>query len=1090
MKQSNCPKTWTKPLPLTSKWTLLGFTCLSLLAYPNQTFASINKDIISFQEEIEIKGKIVDKNGTPIAGVSITVKGKSVSTSTDANGNFTFRVPRNSVLVLTSMGYSPIEHLVLNSNPINLTMTESNEELDEVVVIGYGTQSRKETTGSLTSVKGDDVGNLPVQSFDASLAGRSSGVQVNTSSGVLNQAPVFKIRGTNSLSLSTYPLVVIDGVPAFNDNDDSGPSYAASNPLSSINPADIESIDIAKDAAATSIYGSRAANGVVFITTKKGKRGAAKVNYEGWLGYTTANRLPELLNAAQYVEIKNEALRNDGTFNETKNFYGLSKDANGNTIDTRWYDYIYQTGTSHSHNINISGATEKTNYFGSAAYTDQEGIFQKNGFNRKSAMFNIDNTTTDWLKLGVKLNYVNENNLAAMSTGAGGQGGFQSSSSSGAMARLALISAPIIGPYNNDGSFNVTSNGFLGLMDNTGHLNQSRLGFYNPVISLLNNYSNNTGNNVQSNAYVQIKPLKWITYKSVYGIDYRNVDYNNYSSPLSGEGLASNGSASSVSSKRQRWVWTNTLTFDRNYDRHSFNLLLGQEQQRTTGSMFGLQRTGQTDPYYTNIQGGWQNVFDYRTDNQEINNYLFSLFSRLQYDYQKKYFFTANLRQDEYSALGLNNKKGTFWGVSGGWDIAKEAFWSSSSLGQKINAFKLRSSYGKVGNVGGLGDFGAINTYSATLYGGQPGLTYSVTGNPDLKWETSKKFDIGLDFALFNSAITGEIGYYKNSIDGLIFAVPLPPSVGIPNGTSNSILQNVGEMYNRGFEFTIGGAPVRKEDFRWNSSFNLTTNHNEVLTLANGVPSIISGSLDGMTITLPGQAAGMLYAIETAGVDPATGRRIFIDGDGKKVFYQQNVSGINDVKYQWEYEDGTRARAITPSDDAKPYKPTAPKVFGGWTNSFNYKGLDLTVLLTYQLGGYMMNGNQGTMHDLRFWNNSVDLMRRWQNPGDQTDIPRVVNNDNVSNGNTLPLIHNISSTDYLRLKNVMLSYTIPHTLVSKMKLNNIRVYVSGQNLALWTKYTGYDPDVTTNGNNAIRQGIDKNQAPNARTFTFGLNVGF
>ena len=325
MKQSNCPKTWTKPLPLTSKWTLLGFTCLSLLAYPNQTFASINNDIISFQEEIEIKGKIVDKNGTPIAGVSITVKGKSVSTSTDANGNFTFRVPRNSVLVLTSMGYSPIEHLVLNSNPINLTMTESNEELDEVVVIGYGTQSRKETTGSLTSVKGDDVGNLPVQSFDASLAGRSSGVQVNTSSGVLNQAPVFKIRGTNSLSLSTYPLVVIDGVPAFNDNDDSGPSYAASNPLSAINPADIESIDIAKDAAATSIYGSRAANGVVFITTKKGKRGAAKVNYEGWLGYTTANRLPELLNAAQYVEIKNEALRNDGTFNETKNFYGLKR---------------------------------------------------------------------------------------------------------------------------------------------------------------------------------------------------------------------------------------------------------------------------------------------------------------------------------------------------------------------------------------------------------------------------------------------------------------------------------------------------------------------------------------------------------------------------------------------------------------------------------------------------------------------------------------------------------------------------------------------------------------------------------------------
>lgn len=1090
MNQNECPKLWAKPLFSSSIWPLIGLTCLSLLSFPELSQAALENIDVVTQEEIDVKGKVMDKNGNPIAGVSIVIKGKSISTATDASGSFSLRTAKNSILVASSMGYEPIEHLILNSNPINLTLIESNEALDEVVVIGYGTQSRKETTGSLTSVKGDDVASLPVQSFDSALGGRSSGVQVNTSAGVLNQAPVFKIRGTNSLSLSTYPLIVVDGVPAFNDNDDSGPSYAAANPLSAINPADIESIDIAKDAAATSIYGSRAANGVVFITTKKGKRGAAKVNYEGWLGFTTANRLPELLNANQYVEIKNEALKNDATYNETSNYYGLSKDANGNIIDTRWYDYIYQTGTSHSHNVNISGATEKTNYYGSAAFTDQEGIFQKNGFNRKSVMFNIDNTTTDWLKLGVKMNYVNENNLAAMSTGSGSNGSFQSSSSSGAMSRIALISAPIIGPYNNDGTFNATSNGFLGLMDNEGHLNQSRLGFYNPLLSLMNNYSNNAGNNVQSNAYVQIKPFKWFTYKSTYGIDYRNVNYNSYYSPLSGEGLADNGSANSVNSKRERWVWTNTITMEQSFDKHNFNLLVGQEQQRTTGSMFGLERTGQTDPYYTNIQGGWQNVFEYRTDNQEINNYLFSLFSRLQYDYEKKLFFTANLRQDEYSALGLNNKKGVFWGLSGGWDIAKESFWSESSIGEKINAFKLRSSYGKVGNVGGLGDFGALNTYSAILYGGQPGLTYSVTGNPDLKWETSKKFDIGLDFALFNSAITGEIGYYKNSIDGLIFAVPLPPSVGIPNGTANSILQNVGEMYNSGLEFTLNGAPIKKENFTWNSSFNLTTNKNEVLSLANGVPSIISGTLDGMTITLPGESAGMLYAIETAGVDPATGRRIFIDGEGRKVYYQQSIAGTNDVAYQWEYEDGTRARAITPADDAKPYKPTAPKLFGGWTNNFNYKGIDLSILLTYQLGGYMMNGNRGTMRDLRFWNNSVDLMRRWQNPGDVTDIPRVVNNDNVSNGNTLPLTHNISSTDYLRLKNVMLSYNLPNSIVNKMKLSNVRVYVSGQNLALWTKYTGYDPDVTTNGNNAIRQGIDKNQAPNARTYTFGINVGF
>ncbi|MGK6352568.1 SusC/RagA family TonB-linked outer membrane protein [Parapedobacter sp. DT-150] len=1064
----------------------------SLMFMPSPLFAKHGTPLPygMVQEELVIRGKVVSDLGAPIAGVSVRIKGKTISTSTDEQGNFSLKVPSNSVLEFTYVGYEKQEQLIQNDQPLEVMLLAEDKTLDEVVVIGYGTQSRKETTGSLTSVKGDDVAQLPVQSFDASLTGRSSGVQVNTSAGVLNQAPVFKIRGTNSLSLSTYPLIVIDGVPAFDNNDDSGPSYASNNPLSSINPADIESIDIAKDAAATSIYGSRAANGVVFITTKKGKRGTTKINYDGWVGFTSAIRLPDLLNAAEYIEIKNEALRNDGTYDEESNYYGFSYDANGNVIDTRWADYVYQTGTSHSHNVNVSGASDKTSYYGSVGYSNQEGIFQKNGFDRKSVMFNVDNQTTDWLKLGMKINYVNENNLAAMATGVGSSGGFQGSSSSGTMARVAIISSPIVGPYNNDGTYNYTSNGYIGLMDNDGHLNQSRLGFYNPVVSLANNYSNNHLNNVQSNAYVQIQPLSWLTAKSVYGIDYRYINYENYSSPISGEAIATNGSASSVNSNRQRWVWTNTVTADKKFGEHSVNLLLGQEQQRTTGNRFGLRRTGQTDPYYTNIQGGWQNVFDYSTDNAEVNNYLFSLFSRLQYDYKKRYFITANLRQDEYSALGLNNKKGVFWGVSAGWDMAAENFWQTAGLGTAVNTFKLRSSYGKVGNVGGLGDFGALNTYSAVLYGGQAGLEYTVTGNPDLKWETSKKFDVGVDFGLFDNLLTGSIGYYKNAIDGLIFAVPLPPSVGIPNGTNNSILQNVGEMANNGFEFTVNSTPVQKAKFRWNTSLNLTTNNNEVVSLANGVSSIITGSLDGMNITTPGEPAGMLYAIRTGGVDPATGRRIFIDGQGRKVLYQQSVTGSDGVTYQWEYEDGSRAPAITPAADASPYKPTAPNVYGGWTNTFSYGQLDLSVLLTYQLGGYMMNGTQATMRDLRFWNNSTDVLRRWQNPGEITDIPRVVNNDNVSNGNTLPLDANISSTDYLRLKNVMLSYVLPSALSTRMGLSNIRAYVSGQNLAMWTKYAGFDPDITTNGNNAIQQGIDKNQAPNARTVTVGLSVGF
>jgi len=1042
------------------------------------------------QDEVNLTGSIKDSKGEPLPGASIRVKNLSGrATTANAEGNFSIRLPKGSIVVFSYLGFKTQEMPLGNSNTMHVVLEEDGSELDEVVVVGYGTQTRRETTGSLSSVKGEELAALPVQSFDASLGGRATGVQVTASSGVVNQAPVFKIRGTNSLSLSSYPLIVIDGVPTFTNDNESGPSYAANNPLSALNPADIETIDIAKDAAATSIYGSRAANGVVFVTTKKGKSGNAKVAYDTWFGVTKANRLPSLLNADQYIEVKNESLQNDGTFNAESNYYSLSYDGNGQPINTSWYDYIYQTGFSQSHNLSVSGATEKTNYYGSVGYTAQDGIFKENGFNRKSALFNIDNKTTKWLHVGAKINYVNENNLSAMSTGAGGSS-FQSSSSSGAMARLALINAPIVSPFNNDGSYNSTANGFLGLQDNAGHLNQARLGFYNPLISLDHNYSNNKVNQIQSNAYVQIMPLSWLSVKSIYGIDYRYITFNNYFSPLSGEAIASNGSASSVNLNRERWVWTNTITANKTFGEHSFNLLLGQEQQKTTGEQFGLQRQGQTDPYYSNIQGGWQNVFEYQTDNRVVNNYLFSLFSRVQYDYLKRYFVTANYRQDEYSALGINNKKGTFWGVSGGWDLSQEDFWENANLQNVFSNFKLRASYGKVGNVGGLSDFGALNTYSAILYGGQSGLSYSATGNPDLRWETSKKTDVGINFGLLGDRLTGEVAYYKNSIDGLIFGVPLPPSAGVPNSSNNTVLQNVGEMYNQGVEVSLSGSPIAGKAVTWNSSFNITTNKNRVVSLANGVPSIITGDLDGMTITIPGQPAGMLYAVKTAGVDTETGRRIFLDGQGNKVYYQQAITGTNGVQYQWEYEDGTQAPAITPAADATPYKTAVPTVFGGWDNTFRYKGFELNVLLTYQLGGYMMNGTQSTMRDLRFWNNSTDILRRWQNPGDVTDIPRVVNSDNVSNGNTLPLDVNISSTDYLRLKNVLLAYNFPPSLLAKLHVSSLRVYASGQNLALLTKYSGMDPDVSTNANISIRQGIDKNQAPNARTVTFGLNVGF
>ncbi|SDL42518.1 TonB-dependent receptor [Pedobacter antarcticus] len=1052
----------------------------------NTVLLTPRKTIVKNVPPIDVRGKIVDEKGLPLPGASVKVKGGGQGTMTDQNGAFAFKgLADDAVLLISFLGYQTKE-VKASANLGTIALSPDNSDLNEVVVIGYGTQKKSETTGSLSNLKGSTLADQPVASFESALNGRATGVNMTANAGVVNQAPVFRIRGVNSLSLSSYPLIVVDGVPTFTNENESNLGYAATNPLSAINPADIESVDIAKDAAATSIYGSRAANGVVFITTKKGKQGAAKINFQSSVGFSNANRLPKLLNAAEYIEIKNEGLKNEGTFNPETNYYGLSYDAAGNPIDTRWYDYIYQTGVSNNNNLNISGATQTTKYYGSVGYTKQDGIFRENKFDRKSAMFNVDNKTNSWLSLGAKINYVNENNASAMSTGAAGN-----SSASGAMSRLALINSPIVSPYNNDGSYNNTSNGYLGIQDNTGHLNQSRLGFYNPEVSLNTNYSRNKVNNIQSNAYIQVNPLPWLAVKSIYGIDYRYTTYENYYSPVSGEGIATNGSSSSANSTRERWVWTNTVTADHVFaDHHSFNVLLGQEQQKTNGNQFGLQRQGQSDPLYSNIQGGWQNVFAYNTDNQVYDNYLFSLFSRLQYNFKQKFYVTGNYRMDEFSALGPNNKKGTFWGVSAGWEIMKEDFWSGSVLDKVFSNLKIRASYGKVGNIGGLTDFGALNTYSANLYGGQPGLGYSAAGNPDLKWETSKKTDIGINFGLLGGKLNGELAYYKNNIDGLIFGVPLPPSAGIPNSTNNSILQNVGTMYNQGVEFSLNGAPVRTDNFTWNSSFNITTNKNKVTSLADGVPSIIVGSVDTYSITLPGYAAGMIYAIRTGGIDSQTGRRVFINSEGRKVLYQHVVTPGGPSAYQWSYEDGSRAPAITPAADAVAYKTSAAKMFGGWSNTFQYKQFELSVLLTYQMGGYMMNGTQATMRDQRFWNNSVDVLNRWRNPGEVTNIARVVNGDNVSSGNSMPLDVNVSSTDFLRLKNVMLSYNLPNDFLKRIKVSNAKVFVSGQNLALLTNYTGLDPEVTTNANNAITQGMDKNQSPNARTITVGLNFGF
>ena len=1041
-----------------------------------------------FAQDRTISGKVTAKDDKlPIPGATIRLKGAKGGTQTDASGNFSLNVPIDvTTLEISTIGYIP-QNVAVTSGTMSVILENDAKTLSDVVVVGYGTQKRGETTGSTSSVSGAAIAQKPIQSLEAGLAGRASGVQVSNATGVLNSPPVFRIRGTNSISLSSQPLFVVDGIVA--TSGDQGLTAAAGNALSSINPNDIESIDIAKDAASTAIYGSRAANGVVFITTKKGKTGAPRVNYDTYVGWSSPYRLPELLNAFEYTDYKNEALANadairKGSVNITVGgvsqlpVFALTNGPDGQPINTRWYDYAYRTGFSQNHNMNVSGGTESTKYYLGVGYTNQEGVIQKNDFQRLNSIFNIDSKINSFISIGGKLSYSNEKNLAAISSGSLNGEAYGTAG----IARTALVNAPNVSPFNNDGTYNLGAT-FVGPMNNVVSGNQ--VGFYNFAQILEKDRENNEIDHMQSNAYVQLNPTKWLNLRSVYGIDYIDSDNDQFYNPLHGTGQGVGGQGVGMFRKRKNWTWTNTAQANYSVSDNNFDLLVGQEQQRNTVTGYGIDRRGLTDPAYDVVQAGYQT-------NNSIGaiygeNYLLSYFGRLNYNYAGKYFLSGNLRQDEYSALG--DKKGIFWGASAGWEITKENFWVNSNINNIFSSFKLRGSYGKVGNISGINDYATFSTFGSGLYGGLPSSLYAAAGNSELTWETSKKLDLGFNFGILQDRITVEAAYYKNSIDGLILNVAQAPSTGVPT----SVLANVGSMYNRGVELAINATPVQSSAFSWNTNFNISFNKNEVTELAPGLTEIVTptGSTatgENVNRTIPGYSVGYLYVVKTGGVDPATGRRIFYNQAGRAVTYQHIVptGGFN-----WTYlDDGSRAPAITQSADAVMYQNTAPKIYGGFDNTFRFAGFDLNVMLTYQLGFYVSYGTNAGLHDQRYWNNAKDVLQRWQAPGDVTDFPKAIYGDNVSYGNTIPLDINVFKGDFVKLRNLSLGYTIPQSALGKVKINNLRLYVAGQNLAMITKYPGSDPEVSSNGTSSSGQGSDRNSGPNARTYTMGLSVGF
>ncbi len=1038
-----------------------------------------------------ISGAVTSKeDGVSIPGVSVMVKGTTLGTVTNMDGKFDLNVPVNAkTLVFSFIGMKNLEVEIGNQTNFNISMETDVFSVDEVVVVGYGVQQKREISGSISSIKGDALKTIPVQTFDQALQGKAAGVQITIPNGVLGNPPVIRVRGYNSISGSSSPLVVIDGVPVFTG--DMSRSSAAMNVLGDLNPSDIASIDVLKDASATAIYGSRAANGVVLITTKKGALGAVKVTYDGSFGYTQPYRVFDVMNAEQFVAHKNLARTNVGNIDVTNpaNLYKISLDANGNPIDTKWSDLIYQTGFQHNHAFSFSGANATTSYFLSVGYSENEGIVKTNTYERKNTRLNLEHKLNKWITLGVNFGYTNSFTNAPQ-TGSLANALFATAGA----GRLAFVTSPIVGPYLNDGTYNIdATSGFIGTLGNP-----ASVGFFNPVFLFDNNYNNAQSDRVISTLFANFEIIKNLFFRTSFGIDNSSLESKTFWHPLHGDGRTTGGEAYNYFDRRNRWNWTNTLNYNLTLmDKLNFQALVGSEEQYTKFDGWSGRRTGQSDPFFTSYQGS------YTTPQQppvlmQTENYFNSLFGRLNFNYDKKYFVEVSARRDGFSGLAKGKKYGDFGGASVMWAASKEGFIQNSGISDIISDLRFKASYGRVGNISAVGNFSSLFLYSAGVYNTAPTLFFNQAGNADLEWETSNKTDAGVSFGLLKDRIQVDVSYYNNDIDGLVLDVPQAPSKGIPG---NTIPANIGSMFNKGFEFTVTSYNISKKDFNWNTTLNITTLKNEVTALAPSVAFLIGTSqLEVTNRTLAGQPIGMIWGVQTAGVDPATGRRVFlrknIDPVTKaetfsKVYYNHQAAAQAPTTSGWRNEDGTPSRGVNITDDGVALGSPIPKIYGGIDNNFTYKNWDANIGLTYALDFYVYNGSKAGLRDQRNWNNSVEVYEKaWKKPGDITDIARPVWGDNWSNGSTMVQQQNVEKGDYLKIRNLSVGYTLKNQLLKKGGISSMRFYSQVFNAYVFTNYTGSDPEVSSNGDANLTPGVDRNTVPQARTISFGVNVSF
>jgi TonB-linked SusC/RagA family outer membrane protein len=972
--------------------------------------------IAAVAQNINVKGNVKSNDGSTLPGVSIFVKGTTNGTTSAADGTFTISAPSSGTLVFSFIGFESVEVPVSGRTQLGVTLKESATNLSEVVVMGYGTQQKKDITGSIAIVSSKELKDRPNTQFGYSLEGKAAGVQVIRSSGQPQAGFSIRVRGTSSITSGSDPIYIVDGVQTYNTND--------------INPSDIESFTVLKDASSAAIYGSSGANGVVLITTRRGKVQKLKLDFTTSLTLSQAWKKMDVLNGSQFKDLAIELGETDDP--EFWNKYNLN---------TNWQDEIFRNALSQNYQLSATGGTQKTNYYFSGSWVDQNGIVLNNSVKRATFKANVDHQISKVFKIGTSLAYNNWKDVSV-----------SENNRNGVITRL-YTTIPNIGIRDPENPEMYARSPFINDLEN-------------PVSTVYQPDQLYSNDRLHGNAYIEAKVFEGLTLKSLYGFESAVGTFKSFQDSVQTRyGKSMKGLASQSDYDYSYWVSENTATYIKKIQDHNIDLMAGFIVSRETTD--NLYRSSHD---FSRASNGNTDVGSGAVQSLPIPEFVQksheSFIGRVNYSYKDKYFLTSNFRADGSGQFSAENRWGYFPSFSTGWRVSQEEFLKDNTV---LSELKIRAGWGIVGNdrAAPYAWYGIVDTISNKyLIGGElhTAFTPSTLENSDLRWEKTSQLDIGFDLGILDNRIMLTADWYYKKTTDLLLEVPQPTSTGF-----STALQNAGSLENKGVEFQVSSKNIVSSDFRWNTDFNISFNRNKVLSIIGN--TIHTGAINpagdqfNTAVVQEGKPLGSLYGKYSQGVDPATGN----------IRYLKTADGS--------------------ADSTGIIGDANPNFIYGLTNSFTYKNFTLDLFIQGVASNEIMNATRILTESMALsMNQAATVLDRWRNPGDITDMPGITPNDWA---NSNPSTRYLENGSYLRVKSLTLGYTINPQALAKLKITRFMIYFTAENLLTFTKYTGFDPEVsafsssqegTTNQNTAL--GVDYGTYPQSRDFVLGLKISF